>query len=109
MINHCISYFTHVDSEGAPILGTMFAAAKAHGQAKCKRLIAPVPPYQVAVTKECRPESRLRYFYKIKFDKRLQTNVIVPNSMTAGYHKPKSMCSGTESLLEFIITTADKQ
>ncbi len=100
MINPCLSYFTHVSSTGEPILGTMFSDTTGQGQATCGRLIARVPAYQVNIHNECRPASGLRYFYRYNS----QTNRIVPNSMFSGSHKPKSMCSGTSRILEFIVT-----
>lgn len=100
MINPCLSYFVHLNSVGEPIPSTMFADQTGQGQASCGRLIARVPTTQVPYSEECRPQSGLRYFYRMNS----QTGRIVPNSMFSGSHKPKSMCSGTSRILEFIIT-----
>lgn len=100
-VNPCLSYFVHLSSTGEPIPSTMYAVTKQRGQATCKRLIAPVPPYQVDIHRECHPQSGLRYFYKVN----KITGNIVPNSMFSMTHKPTSLCSGQDSILEFIVTT----
>jgi len=98
-VSSCLQYFVHISATGEPIPGTMFAVQKGHNQSSCKRRIAPLPPYQVAITKECRPKSGLRYFYRAS----KLTGKVLPNSLFAGTHKPANMCSLTDVILEFII------
>lgn len=99
MLNPCNRFFVHLAEDNTPIAGTMFSTTHSNGQATCKREIAAVPNYQVAITKECRPATKLRYFYRINS----QTNAIVPNSLFSMTHKPTSMCSGMNKILEFIV------
>ncbi len=101
MINPCLRYFVHINDSGIPAVDTMFATTDSNGQATCKRKIAPVPPFQVALTKECRPLTGLRYFYK----QSKLTGRILPNSMFSAQSKPVNMCIGQFNILEFIITT----
>lgn len=100
MINPCLSYFVHLNANNDPIPGTMFAVGKQHGQATCKRKIAPVPATQASNENQCFQSNRLRYFYMVN----KQTGQIVPNSMFSRVGKPKSMCSGQNQILEFIVT-----
>lgn len=48
---------------------------------------------------QCFPKSGLRYFYLVNH----LNNQIVPNSMRAFTHKPKNMCVGISSWLEYQI------
>jgi len=95
----CLFYKVKLAADKTPILGTMQGYPNNKISDPCAE--ARVVPYQVAVTKECRPASGLRYFYKQ--DKR--TGNILPNSMFAGTAKPTSMCSGQFNILEFIVTS----
>jgi len=98
-VSPCLTYTVHLDSALCPIPSTMQGVTKIHKVASCQHKIATVPNYQVAVTKECRPKSHLRYFYLINS----RTKKIVPNSMFSMTHKPKNMCTGVNSILEFIV------
>lgn len=97
--NPCLQYIVHLNSDLTPIPSTMQGVQSIHKLPSCKHKIARVLPYQVPVTKECRPKTHLRYFYLIN----KRTNAIVPNSMVALSHKPKNMCTGVNSYLEFIV------
>jgi len=100
---NCLFYFTHLNDEGMPIPGTMFAKQsnnKIDPGYKC--LEARLSPYQMtapAGQSQCFPENGLRYFYRV--DSR--THQVVPNSLWSQVGKPSQMCQGTVSILEYKI------
>lgn len=101
LTNSCLFYKVKLSASKEPILGTMMAFDNNKVLDPCTE--ARVLPYQVNIHRECYPKSGLRYFYKTVKDKRLNVNRVVPNSMFSMLHKPKSMCTGQETILEFIV------
>lgn len=96
-VKPCLFYKVQLAQTGEPLVGTMQGYPNAKISDPCAQAL--VPNYQVPVTEECRPASGLRYFYKVD-----RNGKIVPNSMWSATKKPKSMCSGQHSVLEFIVT-----
>lgn len=95
----CLQYIVSLTSDLTPIPGTLRGIQNIHSVPSCDHKIATVYPYQIPFTEKCRPATGLRYFYLVNS----RTQKIVPNSMIALTHKPKNMCTGVNSYLEFIV------
>ena len=100
--NPCTFYFVQIDSEGAPILGTMFSKYNnnlSDNQTPCTEVRLPATQMVAPAGKrQCFFPNGNRYFYQI--DK--ITGLIVGNSMilVSGQGKPP-MCVGTHQYLEY--------
>ena len=100
----CSQYwFVYTQSDGVPLLGTMFNKYKSDKidyDMNCN--IARVPYQQATVQPgktQCIGKDHVRYFYKVDTINR----VVVPNSMFQHVGKPKNMCTGRYSLREFLV------
>jgi hypothetical protein len=97
----CSGYIVTLNPEtGEPLLGTMRLRPNTKldpGFNTCNE--APVPSTQVSLSLECRPASRLRYFYLVNS----QTGKVVPNSMFTRTTGPTNMCTSVNNVLEFVV------
>lgn len=62
-------------------------------------LEARVPATQMSRVNACRPSTGFRYFYLVN----KQTGTVIPNSMFQIQGPIRSLCSGTNNVLEFIV------
>lgn len=102
-LNPCSTfYFIHLDENGKPIPGTMFAKdnAKIDKGYKCTEAALPNTQSQVpAGKKQCFGPNHLRYYYKVNS----QTGQVLSNSFWSQLGKPESMCTGVYKILEYKI------
>lgn len=101
VLSNCLTYFIHLDSEGLPIDDTMFSKQnnahidKGYGcrEARLTNTQMDIPAGHVP----CYHKNHFRYFYKVN----KLTGKILPNSFFHQIGKPKSMCVGVYSILEY--------
>lgn len=99
--NPCLFYFIHLDSQGFPIPGTMFSKKtnKLDPGYKCfEARLTSTQSIVPAGQTQCFGPNGLRYYYRVNS----RTGQIIPNSFFSQRGKPKSMCSGTNTILEYI-------
>lgn len=101
VLSNCLTYVVNLNEDGTPILGTMRSQVNNAKIAKgyvCREAILPAAQMQVPSGHvQCFFKNHIRYFYKVN----KITNRILSNSMFAQVGKPRNMCSGVYSILEY--------
>lgn len=101
VLSNCLTYVVNLDAEGAPILGTMRSQNKNAKLAKgygCREAILPATQMVVPTDHvQCFFKNHVRYFYKVS----KITGDILSNSMFSQVGKPRNMCSGNFTILEY--------
>lgn len=95
---NCRFFFVHLSETGEPITDTMFSKTNNKLDDGFECVEARVPTTQMTREGQCFPESGFRYYYKVD-----RNGNILPNSMFKLQGKPKTWCTGTYNILEFVL------
>lgn len=101
VLSNCLQYFVHLNDAGWPIPGTMFSKQdmfKKDPGYGCFEAILPAAQMTIpAGHVQCFNSDHYRFFYKVN----KATGKILPNSLWMQIGKPRNMCSGGFTILEY--------
>jgi hypothetical protein len=101
VLSNCLTYVVNLNEDGTPILGTMRSQnknAKLAKGYKCREAILPATQMVAPAGKrQCFFKNHVRYFYKVS----KISGDILSNSMFSQIGKPRNMCSGNFTILEY--------
>jgi len=96
-ISPCRFMKVYIKPNGEPILGTMYDSPNQQIPNGCMQAL--VPNTQADLSKLCMHSNGIRYFYKVD-----RSGNVLANSMFEATTPPPSMCSGSHTTLEFVVT-----